>query len=60
MGMEEERHALWPQVSLSILDTVSRVNLGVSVEVTHALHVHHDQLMTRPFEGEVAECLCTE
>lgn len=45
------------QVPVSKVGPLLRVDLRVGVQVPHPLDVHHDQLVARPLEGEVAEGL---
>ena len=45
VGVEKECHSLGPQIAITILLARSGVDLGVSVQVLHALNVHHNQLV---------------
>lgn len=45
------------QVPVTEVGALLRVDLWVGVEVAHPLDVHHDQLVSRPLEGEVTEGL---
>lgn len=57
MGVEEECHPLAAQVAVAVLFALHSVDLGVSVQVPHALDIHHDHLVTGPLKREVAESL---
>lgn len=51
------RHGFRTQVPIAEVSALLRVDLRVGVEVAHPLDVHHDQLVSRPLEGEVTEGL---
>ena len=53
--MEEQRHPLGAKVAVAILGPVGGVDLGIGVQVTHALDVDDDELVAGAFEREVAE-----
>jgi len=55
--VEEQRHALGAQITISVLRAPRGVYLRVGPEVTDPLDVDDDQLMTGTLEGEVAERL---
>ena len=59
MRMEEQGHATRSKITVSIADTISSVHLRVSPKVTDSLYVDDDQLMSRTFKSEMAECLET-
>ena len=57
MGVEEESHSLRAEVAVPVLLPGCGVDLGVSVKISHTLHIHHNQLVTRSLKSEMAECL---
>lgn len=46
VGVEEKGHALGPKISIPIFTGPHRVNLGVSIQITYPLDIHHNEVMS--------------
>ena len=55
--MEEQSHATRAEVAVAVDVTGGRVYLRIRPQVTDALNVDHYQLVARPLEREMTECL---